>query len=37
MPNGTSSKNVRKVCKPFFSNKTNFDDKNYTGGKGRCL
>ena len=27
MPNGTSSKNFWKVCKSFFSNKTNFDDK----------
>ena len=28
IPRGTSSKNFRTFCKPFFTNKTrNFDDK----------
>ena len=28
MPHGSSSKNFRKFCKPFFTNEiTNFDDK----------
>ena len=38
MPHGVSSKNIRKFCEPFFSNKaTNFDDKIILVEKGEAV